>query len=102
MGEHIKNSARRKEALKAVIGHKVQECYPPQSVDRVQQILDAFRHGTRDVAEFWIQMQGRSVHSRYYALRGGAGAYQGTPEVVQDITALRRLRGERRLLDWEG
>ncbi|MFN2231948.1 MAG: DUF438 domain-containing protein [Anaerolineae bacterium] len=86
----------------AVIGRKVQKCHPPQSVYRVQQILDAFRAGTRDVAEFWIQMHGRFVHIRYFALRNGGGSYQGTLEVVQDITALRELQGERRLVDWEG
>lgn len=85
----------------AVIGRKVQQCHPPHSVDRVQQILDAFRAGTHDVAEFWIQMNGRFVHIRYCALRDGEGAYQGTLEVVQDITALRELEGERRLLDWK-
>jgi len=86
----------------AVIGRKVQKCHPPQSVHRVQQILDAFRAGTRDVAEFWIQMNGRFVHIRYWALRDQVGTYQGTLEVVQDITALRELQGERRLVDWEG
>ncbi len=86
----------------AVIGRKVQQCHPPQSVDRVQQILDAFRAGRHDVAEFWIQMQGRFVHIRYFALRDEEGAYQGTLEMVQDITALRELEGERRLLDWRG
>jgi len=86
----------------AVIGRKVQKCHPPQSVHRVQQILDAFRAGTRDVAEFWIQMNGRFVHIRYWALRDQGGTYQGTLEVVQDITALRELQGERRLVDWEG
>ena len=86
----------------AVIGRKVQQCHPPQSVDRVQQILDAFRAGTHEAAEFWIQMQGRFVHIRYFALRDEDGSYQGTLEVVQDITALRELEGERRLLDWRG
>jgi DUF438 domain-containing protein len=86
----------------AVIGRKVQKCHPPQSVHRVQQILDAFRAGTRDVAEFWIQMQDHFVYIRYWALRDQDGVYQGTLEVVQDITALRELEGERRLLDWEG
>jgi len=86
----------------AVIGRKVQQCHPPQSMDRVQQILDAFRAGTRDVAEFWIEMHGRFVHIRYFALRDEDRTYHGTLEVVQDITTLRELEGERRLLDWKG
>ena len=65
----------------------------------MQQILDDFGAGDRDVAEFWVQMNGRFVYIAYYALRDPAGAYQGTLEVVQDITSLRALEGERRLLD---
>lgn len=83
----------------AVIGRKVQQCHPPESVHRVQQILDDFRAGKRDVAEFWIQLAGRFIHIRYFPLRDAAGTYRGTLEVTQDIAALRALTGERRLLD---
>ncbi|NMC01414.1 MAG: DUF438 domain-containing protein [Chloroflexi bacterium] len=83
----------------AIIGRAVQNCHPPQSVDRVQHILDDFRAGKRDVAEFWIQMHGMFVHIRYFALRDADGAYRGTLEVSQNLTPLRALEGERRLLD---
>jgi len=85
----------------AVIGRKVQKCHPPASVHRVQRILDDFRDGRRDVAEFWIQMQDRFIHIRYFAVRDEKGEYQGTLEVVQDVTGIRALEGERRLLDEE-
>ena len=83
----------------AIIGRKVQNCHPPQSVDRVQRILNDFRAGERDVAEFWISMQGMFIHIRYFALRDAAGAYRGTIEVTQNIAPLRALGGERRLLN---
>ncbi|HDQ73503.1 MAG TPA: DUF438 domain-containing protein [Chloroflexi bacterium] len=83
----------------AIIGRAVQKCHPPASVDRVQRILDDFRTGRRDEAEFWIQMQGKFIHIRYFALRDAGGAYQGTIEVSQDVTHIRQLEGERRLLD---
>lgn len=88
----------------AIIGRKVQQCHPPASVDKVQQILDAFRAGTRDVAEFWIQMardgdEPRMIHIRYFAVRDEAGSYRGTLEVTQDVSHIRTLEGERRLLD---
>ena len=82
----------------AIIGRKVQKCHPPASMHRVQQILDDFRSGTRDEAEFWIQMAGKFIHIRYFALRDGQGAYQGALEVSQDVTGIRQLSGERRLL----
>ena len=83
----------------AIIGRTVQNCHPPQSVHRVQQILDDFRAGLRSVAEFWIQMGGKFVHIRYFALRDAAGKYHGTLEVTQDVAGIRALQGERRLLD---
>lgn len=83
-----------------VIGRTVQNCHPPKSVHVVEQILQAFKSGEKDSAEFWIEMGGRFVFIRYFALRDGAGAYQGVLEVSQDVTGIRALEGERRLLDW--
>jgi PAS domain S-box-containing protein len=85
----------------AVIGRKVQNCHPPKSVHVVERILDAFRSGSKDVAEFWIEMHGRFVHIRYFAMRDKEGRYRGTLEVSQDVTDIRKLKGEKRLLDWE-
>lgn len=85
----------------AIIGRKVQNCHPPQSMGRVQRILDDFRAGVRNVAEFWIEMHGMFIHIRYFALRDAAGTYRGTLEVTQNIAPLRALEGERRLLNEE-
>jgi len=82
-----------------IIGRKVQNCHPPKSMGAVQTILDDFRAGRRDSAEFWITMQGRFVHIRYFALRGAGGVYKGCLEVSQDVTGIRALEGEKRLLD---
>jgi DUF438 domain-containing protein len=86
---------------KAIIGRKVQRCHPPRSVHVVERILDDFRRGRRSVAEFWIQLRGRFVHIRYFAVRGRDNRYLGTLEVTQDLTELRKLEGERRLLEYD-
>jgi uncharacterized protein len=87
---------------KAVIGRLVQNCHPPKSVDTVNRILSDFREGRQTVAEFWINFMGRMVHIRYFAVKNTAGAYLGTLEVTQDISKIRALEGERRLLEYEG
>ncbi|HUI46505.1 MAG TPA: DUF438 domain-containing protein [Nitrospirota bacterium] len=84
-----------------VIGRKVQNCHPPKSVDTVEKILTSFKAGTKDVAEFWIQMRGRVLLIRYFAVRDPAGKYRGCLEVSQDITEMQKLTGQKRLLDWE-
>lgn len=83
----------------AIIGREVTKCHPPQSVHKVQVILDDFRSGTRDVAEFWIQMGGEFIHIRYFALHNNQGEYKGCIEVSQNVTGIRALEGEKRLLD---
>lgn len=84
-----------------VIGRKVQKCHPPKSLHVVQRMLDEFRAGTKENAEFWIRMQGRFIHIRYFAVRDAQGSYRGTLEVSQDVTEIRKLEGEQRLLDWD-
>lgn len=82
------------------IGRHVTNCHPPKSVHMVEEILRAFKAGEREVAEFWIQMQGKFIHIRYFAVRNPANEYLGCLEVSQDVTAIRALDGERRLLEW--
>jgi len=84
-----------------VIGRAVQNCHPPKSVHLVKEILKAFREGKKDAAEFWIETKGKFVHIRYFALRDARGRYRGCLEVSQDVTEIRRLAGEKRLLDWK-
>lgn len=83
----------------AIIGRSVQQCHPQKSVHVVQQILDDFRAGRRDAAEFWIRMNERLVHIRYFPVRDKDGGYLGTLEMTQDITDLQEITGEKRLLD---
>ena len=82
----------------AVIGRKVQFCHPPSSVHRVTAILEDFKSGKADRAPFWINMKGRFVHIEYFAVRDREGRYLGTLEVTKDITELRKLEGEQRLM----
>lgn len=86
---------------KAVLGRKVQMCHPQKSLDVVTTILDSFKSGKNDVAEFWINLNNRLVHIRFFVVRDNNGKYLGTMEVVQDITKIKRIEGERRLLNWE-
>ncbi|MHB8793326.1 MAG: DUF438 domain-containing protein [Thermoleophilia bacterium] len=84
-----------------VIGRRVQNCHPSASLDKVQKIIDEFRSGSKDVADFWIEMKGRFIYIRYFAIRDDSGTYKGTLEVVQDVTGIRALTGQQTLLDWE-
>jgi len=84
---------------KSVIGRTVQNCHPPESVSIVNKLLDAFRSGHKHKESFWIKMKERVILIEYYALRDEEGTYNGTIEVSQDVTGIKSLKGEKRLLD---
>lgn len=86
---------------RAILGREVQHCHPPKSVHIVDRIVDDFRAQRQSVAEFWINFHGRFVHVRYFAVRDKDQNYLGTLEVTQDVSKIRALEGERRLLEYD-
>lgn len=85
----------------SIIGRDVKNCHPHESVHVVEKIVEAFRKGEKDKASFWIQMKGNFILIQYFAVRDEQGIYKGVVEVSQEITEIRNLEGEKRLLDWE-
>jgi len=85
---------------RGVIGRTVQKCHPPKSVDIVEDILEKFKSGEKKVAEFWIQAGDAFIMIRYFAMHDDSGKYVGTLEVSQELSRLRSLEGERRLVQW--
>jgi hypothetical protein len=100
--DRVRYFSRAKERIfprtKAVIGRKVQQCHPQKSLHAVEQILNDFKNNERNAAEFWINLKERLIHIRYFAVRDKAGAYLGCLEVTQDITDIKKIEGEKRLL----
>ena len=84
----------------SVVGKSVQNCHPKHSVDKVNQLLSDFKSGKEDSAEFWIDLKGRKVYIRYFSVRDKTDRYLGTLEVTQDITEIKKIEGERRLLEY--
>lgn len=85
----------------AIIGRDVDKCHPPQSVHVVHKIIESFKAGTKDDAKFWINLKGKTILIQYFALRDSIGKYKGVLEVSQDISEIKELDGEKRLLHWE-
>lgn len=83
-----------------IIGRTVQNCHPSKSIDVVNEIVKSFKAKKKDKAEFWIQMDGKFIHIRYFPLYDKQGTYKGVIEVSQEVSGIRKLEGEKRLLDW--
>lgn len=84
-----------------IIGREVKFCHPPKSVGTVLKILEEFRKGTKNEASFWINFKGRLIYIRYFAVRDAEKKYRGVIEMSQDITDIKKIEGENRLLNWE-
>jgi len=83
---------------KTIIGRLVQNCHPPKSMAVVEQILNDFKSGAKDHEDFWINMHGMMVYIRYFAVRDEKGKYVGALEVSQEISEIRALQGEKRIM----
>jgi hypothetical protein len=98
-----KNDNRLFHRPQTSMGLNFRKCHPASSLAKVEQIVAEMRAGQRQKARFWIQAKvGGERHLvviEFHALRGEGGEYLGCMEVTQDIEELRRLEGEKRLLD---
>ena len=83
---------------RSVIGRKVDKCHPEKSVDTVLQIVSGFKERTMDHAEFWIDFRGDKILIRYYPVYNEAEEYMGVLEVTQEIGAIQKIEGEKRLI----
>ena len=84
-----------------VIGRDVKNCHPRESVSSVLEIIDNFRSGKQDEIDFWLEMRGKFIYIYYVAVRDENGVFKGVLEMMQDVTRIRSLTGERKLVTWE-
>ena len=84
-----------------VIGREVRNCHPAKSVHLVEEIIEKFRSGEQDKAEFWINKPEAFIYILYTAVRDEQGNFKGVLEMMQDCTRIRSLEGSRTLLTWD-
>ena len=84
-----------------VIDREVKNCHPAKSVHVVEEIVEKFRSGEQNQAEFWINKPGLFIYVIYTAVRDEHGKFRGVLEMMQDCTHIRELEGSRTLLTWD-
>jgi PAS domain S-box-containing protein len=100
-----KHDARRFKRPLTSLGLNFRNCHPEESLPMVEKIIEEMRENTRDVARFWIDIkvgekgEKHKMLIEFYALRDEQGKYIGCMECTQDVESIRKLEGERRLLD---
>lgn len=88
-----------------VLGRDVRACHPGKSLAKVEAIISDMKKGTRESAEFWIDMKIgdapalEKILIQYFALRDPSGTYLGCLECSQKISRIQSLKGQQRLMD---
>ena len=77
----------------------MEKCHPPESVHIVDRIINELKTGQRNSADFWLNRGNRQIYIRYLPVQGANGEFLGVLEVTQDISEIKNLTGEKRLLD---
>lgn len=81
---------------KPSLGKDLHVCHPKKYVPLMEQVINDFKSGAQSHARFWRQdHQGKFICIDYYAMRNAAGVFIGSLEVVQDVTDIRKLEGDR-------
>jgi len=67
----------------------------------VSQIIESFKSGSKDKADFWIKMREAFILIQYFAVRDTNQQYKGVIEITQEINEIKAISGEKRILDWQ-
>lgn len=100
-----KHKTRIFKRPEGVVSKDVRNCHPQKSLEKVEKIISEMKSGTRDKADFWIDLpigENKEKHKiliQYFALRDNSGKYLGCLEASQDIFNIQEIKGEKRLLD---
>lgn len=86
----------------AAIGKDMRFCHPKKYLPMVEQILTDFKSGKENHALFWrADHKGKFISIEYFAMRDENLNYIGILEIVQDITNIRLLEGDRNELVYD-
>lgn len=85
---------------KNIIGKHVLKTHPGKSHSMVQEIIEKFRSGEKDKAEFWINKPNLFIYIAFTAVRDAEGRFRGVLEMMQDCTYIRNLEGSQTALEW--
>ena len=87
------------------MGMNFRQCHPERSLAMVEKIIAEMKAGAREKVRFWIDLEvkkGEPKHKiliEFYALRDESKKYIGCLEFTQDVEDIRRLEGQKRLMD---
>ncbi|HOJ85974.1 MAG TPA: DUF438 domain-containing protein [Elusimicrobiales bacterium] len=83
----------------SIIGREVRNCHPPQSLKAVEKVINDLKNGIKKYHDFWITIKGRLIYIRYFPVKDEFDNFLGILEVTQDITNIKKIEGQKRLVE---
>jgi len=81
---------------KPSLGKDLHVCHPKKYIPLMEQVINDFKSGAQSHARFWRQDHlGKFICIDYYAMKNADGEFIGSLEVVQDISDVKKLEGDR-------
>ena len=69
-----------------VLGGTVVACHSDYNHDKICELMDDFKLGNKDLAEQWVERDGKTYHIWYLPMHDERGSYRGTIEAALDVT----------------
>lgn len=73
---------------KSTIGREAMTVYPSNNMRIVDSLLNDFKSGKKEQAEYWMEMGDRKIQIRYFPVKDQQGQYLGCLEVAQEVVQI--------------
>ncbi|MDO5027628.1 MAG: DUF438 domain-containing protein [Bacillota bacterium] len=73
---------------RTIIGRDVRNCHPPKAILVVNQLLEDFKAGKKDVENRFMKKGNKIFLIRYFAVRDDQEVYVGTLETTEEISEI--------------
>jgi uncharacterized protein len=74
------------------LGKDVRDCHSNKSIKAVDELLNDFKNGKKDILEYNSNSNGKLVNVKYIAVRDENMKFLGVVEALQDITGIMNVK----------
>jgi len=89
------NKADKRSGPADAYGKDIRGCHKPESLPRLEQLVENLKSGKKDEEEFWVSYNDR-ILNRFIAVRNREGKYMGMLEYLFKFKDLEKLAEDKK------